>query len=53
MTVAPPRTRIGECFESLREAERAVLVTFITAGDPDYQTSLGILKALPGAGLAS
>jgi tryptophan synthase alpha chain len=25
-------------------------VTFTTAGDPDYDTSLTILKSLPGAG---
>ncbi len=31
-------------------AQRKALVTFITAGDPDYDTSLAILKALPGAG---
>nr|WP_254004958.1 tryptophan synthase subunit alpha [Pleomorphomonas sp. NRK KF1] len=29
---------------------RAALVTFVTAGDPDTETSLSILKALPGAG---
>jgi tryptophan synthase alpha chain len=26
------------------------LVTFVTAGDPDYDTSLAILKGLPAAG---
>jgi tryptophan synthase alpha chain len=25
-------------------------VTFVTAGDPDYDTSLALLKALPAAG---
>src|SRR5207253_1307895 len=29
---------------------RAALVTFLTAGDPDYDTSLAILEALPKAG---
>ena len=29
---------------------RPALVTFITAGDPDYETSLKIMQALPGAG---
>ena len=29
---------------------RAALVTCVTAGDPDYATSLAILKAAPGAG---
>lgn len=31
-------------------AGRAALVTFVTAGDPDLETSAGILAALPGAG---
>jgi tryptophan synthase alpha chain len=43
-------TRIERRFAELRREGRAGLVTFITAGDPDYETSLGILKALPGAG---
>jgi tryptophan synthase alpha chain len=43
-------TRIDIRFAALRDQGRAALVTFITAGDPDLQTSLGILKALPGAG---
>jgi tryptophan synthase alpha chain len=43
-------TRIDTRFAALRDQGRAALVTFITAGDPDLQTSLGILKALPGAG---
>jgi tryptophan synthase alpha chain len=43
-------TRIDTRFAALRDQGRAALVTFITAGDPDLQTSLAILKALPGAG---
>src|SRR5580692_656912 len=43
-------TRIDTRFAALRQEGRAALVTFITAGDPDLQTSLAILKALPGAG---
>ena len=31
-------------------AGRSGLVTFVTAGDPDYATSLAILEALPEAG---
>jgi tryptophan synthase alpha chain len=34
----------------LRKERRAALVTFLTAGDPDYDTSLSILKAVPQAG---
>ena len=43
-------TRIERRFAELKREGRAGLVTFITAGDPDYETSLAILKALPGAG---
>lgn len=43
-------TRIDTRFEALKREGRAGLVTFITAGDPDYATSLSILKALPAAG---
>ncbi len=43
-------TRIDTRFAELKREGRAGLVTFITAGDPDYETSLSILKALPEAG---
>jgi tryptophan synthase alpha chain len=43
-------TRIDRRFAVLRERHRAALVTFVTAGDPDYETSLKIIKGLPGAG---
>src|SRR5690348_17520481 len=43
-------TRIDRRFAGLKEEGRAALVTFLTAGDPDYETSLAILKALPAAG---
>ena len=42
--------RIESRFAALRKAARPALVTFVTAGDPDYDTSLAILKALPAAG---
>jgi tryptophan synthase alpha chain len=42
--------RIDARFASLRKEGRAGLVTFITAGDPDYDTSLAIVRALPNAG---
>jgi len=45
-----PVTRIDARFQKLRDEGRAALVTFVTAGDPDADTSLSILKALPGAG---
>jgi len=43
-------TRIDNKFAELKRRGRAGLVTFITAGDPDYDTSLAILKGLPAAG---
>jgi tryptophan synthase alpha chain len=43
-------TRIDHRFAALKEQGRAALVTFLTAGDPDGDTSLAILKALPQAG---
>jgi len=43
-------SRIDRCFRGLKAAGRSGLVTFITAGDPDYATSLAILEALPAAG---
>ncbi len=42
--------RIARTFANLREAGKKALVTFVTAGDPDYETSLEILKGLPAAG---
>jgi len=42
--------RIEACFERLKQEKRAALVTFISAGDPDYDNSLAILNALPEAG---
>ncbi len=43
-------TRIDTRFAALRSEGRAALVTFVTAGDPDFDTSLEIVKALPAAG---
>jgi tryptophan synthase alpha chain len=43
-------TRIDRRFAALKAERRAALVTFIMAGDPDYDTSLAIAKALPKAG---
>jgi tryptophan synthase alpha chain len=42
--------RIDDRFLKLADTGRAGLVTFLTAGDPDYETSLLIIKALPKAG---
>jgi tryptophan synthase alpha chain len=43
-------SRIDRRFADLKKEGRAALVTFVTAGDPDYATSLAILKNLPAAG---
>ncbi len=43
-------TRIERRFAALKKEGRAALVTFTMAGDPDYETSLAIAKALPKAG---
>ncbi|MCU7246187.1 tryptophan synthase subunit alpha [Pseudomonas koreensis] len=43
-------SRLQTRFAALKQENRAALVTFITAGDPDYDTSLAILKGLPAAG---
>ena len=42
--------RLQSRFAELKEQNRAALVTFVTAGDPNYDTSLAILKGLPKAG---
>jgi tryptophan synthase alpha chain len=44
------QTRIEKRFAALKAEGRAALVTFTMAGDPDYDTSLAIAKALPKAG---
>jgi tryptophan synthase alpha chain len=43
-------TRIDRRFAALKHEGRAALVTFLMSGDPDYETSLAITKALPAAG---
>jgi tryptophan synthase alpha chain len=42
--------RIERRFAALQKDNRAALVTFTMAGDPDYAMSVAILKALPAAG---
>ncbi len=43
-------SRIARRFEALGNEGRGALVAFITAGDPDIETSRAILEGLPGAG---
>jgi len=43
-------TRIDARFADLKREGRSAFVTFLMAGDPDPDTSLAIIKALPTAG---
>jgi tryptophan synthase alpha chain len=43
-------SRIEKRFAAVKAESRGALVAFVTAGDPDYDTSLEIVKGLPGAG---
>ncbi len=42
--------RMDARFAKLKEEGRPGLVTFVMSGDPDYETSLAILRRLPAAG---
>ncbi len=44
-------TRIDAKFAQLRAEGRKAFVSYIMAGDPDYDTSLEVLMGLPGAGV--
>ena len=44
------QTRIENRFAACAGEGRAALVTFVTAGDPDFDTASAILHALPAAG---
>jgi tryptophan synthase alpha chain len=43
-------TRFDNCFAELKREGRAAFVTFVMCGDPDIETSLEIVNALPGSG---
>jgi len=43
--------RIEARFADLKEANRAGLVTYLCAGDPDIETSTAIIEGLPAAGV--
>src|SRR5471030_596626 len=43
-------TRIDARFAELKKQGRSAFITFLMAGDPDIETSLAIIKALPTAG---
>jgi tryptophan synthase alpha chain len=46
----PQSKRIKSKFEELKNSNKKGLITFVTAGDPNYDASLEILKKLPDAG---
>ncbi|WP_442487317.1 tryptophan synthase subunit alpha [Halomonas litopenaei] len=49
-TTTTPEGRLARRFAETRRQGRAALVTYIAAGDPDYDTSLATLKGLGKAG---
>ncbi|KAA3500133.1 tryptophan synthase subunit alpha [Rhizobium rhizogenes] len=42
--------RMDKRFADLKAENRPALITYFMGGDPDFETSLGIMKALPEAG---
>ncbi|MEM9577071.1 MAG: tryptophan synthase subunit alpha [Pseudomonadota bacterium] len=44
-------TRIDDKFASLAQSGKKAFVSYIMAGDPDFDTSLEIVKGLPAAGV--
>lgn len=44
-------TRIDAKFAALREAGKKAFVSYVMAGDPDFDTSLALVKGLPDAGV--
>lgn len=44
-------TRIDARFAELKAQSRKAFVSFVMAGDPDYDTSLAVIKGLPAAGV--
>ncbi|MEM9128025.1 MAG: tryptophan synthase subunit alpha, partial [Pseudomonadota bacterium] len=44
-------TRIDAKFADLKSRGKKAFVAYVMAGDPDYDTSLEVVKGLPGAGV--
>ncbi|SHJ35740.1 tryptophan synthase, alpha chain [Shimia gijangensis] len=44
-------TRIDAKFDELNAAGKKAFVSYVMAGDPDYDTALEVVKGLPGAGV--
>jgi len=43
-------TRIDAKFAELKSSGKSAFVTYVMAGDPDYETSLAVVRGLPAAG---
>ena len=43
--------RLENTFRSLAEKNQSAFITFLTAGDPDYETSINIINELPSCGV--
>ena len=50
MSGAANRGRISRRFAALADEGRGGLIAFVTAGDPDFDTAMAILRGLPAAG---
>ena len=48
--MASRKGRIEACFEGLREKGEKALIPFLTAGDPDLETTEALVLAMAGAG---
>ena len=44
-------SRIDAKFADLKAAGKKAFVSYVMAGDPDYETALDVVKGLPGAGV--
>ena len=44
-------SRLEQCFATLKQQNRPALVSYLTAGDPDADTSRSLLHGLPDAGV--
>jgi tryptophan synthase alpha chain len=47
----PTMSRIDRKFAELKAQGKSAFVSYIMAGDPDYDTSLAVMKGLPAAGV--
>ena len=47
----PTTSRLEQCFTALKQQERPALVSYLTAGDPDPETSHRLIQGLPAAGV--